>query len=67
VCGIVGVAASAPVPDRAFLETMRDTLRHRGPDDAGVWWSRDGRVGLASRRLAIIDLSPGANQPMADA
>jgi asparagine synthetase B (glutamine-hydrolysing) len=32
-----------------------------------VWWSRDGRVGLASRRLAIIDLSPGANQPMADA
>ena len=67
MCGIVAVAGSAPVPDRTLLPTMRDTLRHRGPDDAGTWWSRDGRVGLASRRLAIIDLSPGANQPMADA
>jgi len=40
-------------------------MHHRGPDDAGVWWSTDGRVGLAQRRLAIIDLSPGGHQPMA--
>jgi asparagine synthase (glutamine-hydrolysing) len=46
---------------------MRDCLRHRGPDDAGSWWSPDRRVGLAMRRLAIIDLSPGGHQPMADA
>ncbi|NDC10531.1 MAG: asparagine synthase (glutamine-hydrolyzing), partial [Oxalobacteraceae bacterium] len=38
----------------------------RGPDDAGEWWSADGRVGLAQRRLAIIDLSPGGHQPMHD-
>jgi asparagine synthase (glutamine-hydrolysing) len=42
-------------------------MRHRGPDDAGLWWSGDGRVGLAHRRLAIIDLSPTGHQPMADA
>jgi len=39
-------------------------MTHRGPDDVGEWWSADGRVGLAQRRLAIIDLSPGGHQPM---
>lgn len=37
---------------------------HRGPDDAGVWWSSDSRVGLAHRRLSILDLSPAGHQPM---
>lgn len=41
-------------------------MRHRGPDDAGEWWSLDGRVGLAHRRLSIIDLSPAGHQPMTD-
>jgi len=45
---------------------MRDTMSHRGPDDAGAWWSADGRIGLAHRRLSIIDLSPGGHQPMQD-
>jgi asparagine synthase (glutamine-hydrolysing) len=40
-------------------------LRHRGPDDEGVW--TDGRAGLAHARLSIIDLSPAAHQPMASA
>jgi asparagine synthase (glutamine-hydrolysing) len=40
---------------------------HRGPDDAGEWWSSDGRVGLAHTRLSIIDLSPAGHQPMLDA
>jgi asparagine synthase (glutamine-hydrolysing) len=39
-------------------------MHHRGPDDAGLWWSDDGRVGLAQRRLSIIDLSAGGHQPM---
>ena len=39
-------------------------MMHRGPDDSGSWWSAAGHVGLAQRRLAIIDLSPGGHQPM---
>lgn len=67
MCGIVGIASSKPETELGLLATMRDQMRHRGPDDAGEWWSPDGRVGLAQRRLAIIDLSPGGHQPMADA
>ena len=44
----------------------RDAMIHRGPDDAGEWWSADGRVGLAHRRLSIIDLSAAGHQPMHD-
>jgi asparagine synthase (glutamine-hydrolysing) len=43
-----------------------DAMAHRGPDNAGIWWSKDGRVGLGHRRLAIIDLSPAGHQPMKD-
>lgn len=42
-------------------------MRHRGPDDAGEWWSADGRVGFGHRRLAIVDLSAAGHQPMLDA
>lgn len=67
MCGIVGIASRSPVgrPDR--LPAMRDTMRHRGPDDRGEWWSKDLRVGLAQCRLAVVDLSPGGHQPMVDA
>ena len=41
-------------------------MQARGPDDAGEWWSVDGRIGLAHRRLSIIDLSERATQPMAN-
>src|SRR5712692_4406025 len=67
MCGIVGLASRVPIARPDLLVAMRDTMRHRGPDDAGVWWSPDRRVGLAQRRLAIIDLSPGGHQPMTDA
>jgi asparagine synthase (glutamine-hydrolysing) len=67
MCGIAGIAARAPFNDRDLLTAMRDTMAHRGPDDAGAWWSEDGRVGLSQRRLAIIDLSPAGHQPMSDA
>lgn len=66
MCGIVGFAAQFPMTDPHRLSAMCDSLRHRGPDDAGVWWSPDKQVGLAQRRLAIIDLSPGGHQPMSD-
>ncbi|MGA7992929.1 MAG: asparagine synthase (glutamine-hydrolyzing), partial [Thermoanaerobaculia bacterium] len=67
MCGIAGLLLTEPPRDREVLTAMRDAMRHRGPDDAGTWWSEDGRVGLAQRRLAIIDLSPGGHQPMQDA
>lgn len=66
MCGIIGVASLLPVEKRDWLIAGRDAMVHRGPDDAGVWWSVDGRVGLAHRRLAIIDLSPAGHQPMQD-
>jgi asparagine synthase (glutamine-hydrolysing) len=43
---------------------MRDTMRHRGPDSAGVWESTQADVKLAHRRLAIVDLSADGHQPM---
>lgn len=64
MCGIIGVAAQQPAFDRTWLTQGRDAMSHRGPDDAGLWWSDDGRVGLAQRRLSIIDLSSGGHQPM---
>ena len=64
MCGIVGAAGIAPSQDRSWLAIGRDAMTHRGPDDAGEWWSADGRVGLAQRRLAIIDLSLAGHQPM---
>jgi asparagine synthase (glutamine-hydrolysing) len=66
MCGIVGYAGRRPI-ERDQLARMRDTMTHRGPDDLGLWIAGDGAVGLAQRRLAIIDLSPGGHQPMSDA
>ncbi len=66
MCGIVGIASRNSCRDPRLLIRQRDTLRHRGPDDAGMWWSADGCIGLAHRRLAIIDLSPLGKQPMQD-
>ena len=66
MCGIVGIASTTHLSQRAWLAIGRDAMSHRGPDDAGEWWSADGRVGLAQRRLAIIDLSSAGHQPMHD-
>jgi asparagine synthase (glutamine-hydrolysing) len=67
MCGLVGCLTSS---DRfrvtaPYLDRMRDTMAHRGPDGAGTWISNDGAVGLGHRRLSIIDLSNAASQPMA--
>ena len=63
ICGIVHTNADEPV-DLDLLVRMRDTLTHRGPDDAGVHLS--GPVGLGHRRLSIIDLSSDGHQPMSN-
>ncbi len=62
MCGIVGIAGSAGRPvDDAVLRSMNDALWHRGPDDEG-YLVRD-QVGLAMRRLSIIDVA-GGRQPI---
>ena len=63
MCGICGTFdySRGRAPDRAVLERMNASLRHRGPDGGGV--HVDGPAGLAARRLAIIDLAYG-DQPM---
>ncbi len=67
MCGIIGIVSQTPASDCAWLVAGRDAMRHRGPDDAGEWWSADGCVGMGHRRLAILDLSPAGHQPMQDA
>lgn len=68
MCGITGfsgrgfAAAHADAP--AELERMSRTLRHRGPDDAGMWQESARLCGLAQCRLSIVDLSPSGHQPM---
>lgn len=70
MCGIVGLLQGAGRP-RGELEDlvgrMADALAHRGPDAAGVWTETMAGVGLAHRRLAIIDVSPAGAQPMVSA
>jgi asparagine synthase (glutamine-hydrolysing) len=70
MCGISGVLAfktSNFQVTEDYLLRMRETMVHRGPDGAGLWISPDRRVGLAHRRLSIIDLSDAAAQPMSNA
>jgi len=66
MCGICGIAFSTRsrrAVDAQELVRMRDTMTHRGPDDFGIF--NQGRVGLAHRRLSIIDVA-GGHQPMQD-
>lgn len=66
MCGIAGIVSCEPVQDlEARLRRMQASLLHRGPDDRDVRAAPDGRAGLAHTRLAIIDLSAAARQPMA--
>ncbi len=68
MCGIAAHFAYGPsalAVDRDELARTNAAMAARGPDGDGLWVSGDGRVGLAHRRLAIIDLSDDAAQPMA--
>ncbi|HOA25207.1 MAG TPA: asparagine synthase (glutamine-hydrolyzing) [Aggregatilineales bacterium] len=66
MCGIAGIVSlnNAPPVEEALVWRMADAIAHRGPDDAGVYVSPDGRAALANRRLAIIDVSEAGHQPM---
>ncbi len=68
MCGIAGLidcgAGFGPDRLRQIVLSMRDTMVHRGPDDAGAWVDETGMCALAHRRLSILDLSPEGRQPM---
>lgn len=67
MCGLVGFLSASSDCDAdhatAVLKRMSDTIVTRGPDDFGVWFDAPG-IGLAHRRLSILDLSPAGHQPM---
>jgi asparagine synthase (glutamine-hydrolysing) len=68
VCGIVGILSRREGRvDADLLARMRDTMTHRGPDGSGVWVDPAHGIGLAHRRLSIVDLSEAGAQPMATA
>lgn len=63
MCGIAGIVRfDQQPPDHGLLRKMADRQQHRGPDDEGFYC--DDRIGLAFRRLAILDLSTAGHQPM---
>jgi asparagine synthase (glutamine-hydrolysing) len=66
MCGIAGIVNAAYAPDElcARVAAMRDRLRHRGPDDEGLYLHPEAGTALAHTRLAILDLSNAAHQPM---
>jgi asparagine synthase (glutamine-hydrolysing) len=66
MCGIAGIIdLSLPEPKlRTRLAAMQSKLRHRGPDDAGLYFDVPHCIGLAHTRLSILDLSPAGHQPM---
>lgn len=69
MCGVTGFldrrCRRNQEQSEALARGMADTLRHRGPDGAGVWADASNGVALGHRRLSIVDLSPAGAQPMA--
>lgn len=66
MCGLTGVYYfhSNQTVHEETLAQMRDTLVHRGPDDSGIYISKNRKLGFGFRRLSIIDLSAAGHQPM---
>ncbi len=65
MCGIAGIISKTEKPiNRNELNKLSEAIAHRGPDGDGLYFNESGTIGLAHRRLSIIDLSADANQPM---
>jgi asparagine synthase (glutamine-hydrolysing) len=65
MCRIVGLANLEPHQNlEKIIITMRDSMAHGGPDDAGLYIDKENRIALGHRRLSIIDLSSLGHQPM---
>ena len=63
MCAIIGVLGKN-LPDQEQFKKARDTMTHRGPDDAGLYYAPEEGVALGHRRLSIIDLSADGRQPL---
>ncbi|MPQ75469.1 asparagine synthase (glutamine-hydrolyzing) [Hydrogenovibrio sp. JE_KL2] len=66
MCGIAGFIGQYPQPIEQ-LKNMAEAILHRGPDDQGVWFDKEHKVGLSHARLSILDLSSAGHQPMSSA
>ena len=66
MCGIAGTLNHGRGGEDD-LRRMIACVRHRGPDDGGVWFDAESGVGLAHARLSIVELSPAGYQPMSSA
>jgi len=64
MCGIAGFWDFRKITTEAHLLMITNTMTHRGPDDSGCFFDVTQGLGLRHRRLAIIDLSSNARQPM---
>lgn len=64
MCGIAGIIGSASREHRDAVVRMLAAMEHRGPDGRGLWISPSGQCVLGHRRLAVLDLSESAHQPM---
>jgi asparagine synthase (glutamine-hydrolysing) len=62
--GFLGFSALGAKDPSAIARRMGDSIRHRGPDDSGVWHDGDGQIALVHQRLSILDLSTAGHQPM---
>jgi asparagine synthase (glutamine-hydrolysing) len=70
MCGFTGYFSQHNAADGTsslLLSRMANVIAHRGPDDSGIWHDPDAGIGLAHRRLSIVDLSPAGHQPMQSA
>lgn len=66
MCGILGIHDPRGLSEEAILEKAIGCISYRGPDAGGIFISEDKTIGLAHKRLSIIDLSEAGNQPMCD-
>jgi asparagine synthase (glutamine-hydrolysing) len=66
MCGITGYlsAQGTTAPPEILLSKMAAAIAHRGPNDSGTWHDLQAGIGIAHRRLSILDLSPAGHQPM---
>ena len=64
MCGVAGYWSKNKFFDKSVIFNMAQSLKHRGPDDLGVWTDKNNGLNLAHTRLSILDLSSAGHQPM---